>query len=149
MDNLVWGRGNSKALICGQTEISNLRHAKTTDQVHPSHIIVCVSKKFGVVGVFVDQEMAARRITHVIFDCDGLLLDTEGVYTTCIQTIVGRYGKTFDWNVKKAMMGRRLLEASQVALEMMQVPLTAEEFVGEHLDCSVCLSAESQTPYVR
>ena len=39
-------------------------------------------------------------ITHVVYDMDGLLLDTERFYTQVTQTIVGRYGHTFDWSLK-------------------------------------------------
>jgi len=34
-----------------------------------------------------------RQIRYVLFDLDGLLLDTENVYTRCIQLIVGRFNK--------------------------------------------------------
>ncbi|MCB1806564.1 MAG: HAD family hydrolase, partial [Candidatus Competibacteraceae bacterium] len=35
-----------------------------------------------------------RSISAVIYDMDGLLLDTEGFYTEVTQHIAGRYGKT-------------------------------------------------------
>lgn len=37
---------------------------------------------------------------------DGLLLDTEGIYTEVTSIIAGRYGRTFDWSVKQNIIGR-------------------------------------------
>ena len=46
-------------------------------------------------------------ISCLIYDMDGLLLDTEGIYTEVTQEIVGEYGKVFDWSIKKNIIGRR------------------------------------------
>ena len=46
-----------------------------------------------------------RRPTHVIFDLDGVLLDSEPLYTCATQEIVGEYGKVFDWSVKGNTIG--------------------------------------------
>ncbi|XP_012074052.2 (DL)-glycerol-3-phosphatase 2 [Jatropha curcas] len=50
-------------------------------------------------------------ITHVIFDMDGLLLDTEKFYTEVQEIILARYNKTFDWSLKAKMMGKKAIEA--------------------------------------
>ncbi|GIT63352.1 MAG: hypothetical protein Ct9H300mP21_08980 [Pseudomonadota bacterium] len=42
---------------------------------------------------------------------DGLLLDTEGIYTEVTQQIVGKYGKVFVWSVKGKIIGRRAIRA--------------------------------------
>ena len=69
--------------------------------------------------------------THVIFDMDGVLLDTERLYTQATQQIVGRFGKTFDWSVKGNMIGRPALDSARYLVETLGLPLTAEAYLEE------------------
>ncbi|KAJ9069149.1 hypothetical protein DSO57_1021551 [Entomophthora muscae] len=71
------------------------------------------------------------KITHCIFDMDGLLLDTERVYSEVTSEIVGRYGKEFTWELKSKMMGRVGSEAAELLVRELQIPLTAEEYLNE------------------
>jgi pseudouridine-5'-monophosphatase len=73
----------------------------------------------------------ARPVRHVIFDMDGLLLDTEPFYTEVTQRIVGRFGKTFDWSVKGNMVGRPALESARYLVETLGIPLAPEEYLRE------------------
>ncbi|KAL9250429.1 (DL)-glycerol-3-phosphatase 2-like protein [Drosera capensis] len=77
------------------------------------------------------------RISHVIFDMDGLLLgtirfsfsdrlidrivfaivDTEKFYIEVQEIILARYNKTFDWSLKAKMMGKKAIEAARVFVE--------------------------------
>ncbi|XP_019854801.1 PREDICTED: LOW QUALITY PROTEIN: pseudouridine-5'-phosphatase-like, partial [Amphimedon queenslandica] len=70
--------------------------------------------------------------SYVIFDLDyGLLLDTESIYTECMQSILDRYGKVYTRESKIKAMGRPRLEAAQVVVDDAGIPLTAEEFSKE------------------
>lgn len=62
---------------------------------------------------------------------DGLLLDTEIIYTQVTQEIVGRFGKTFDWSVKANMIGRPALESSRYLVSALDLPMTAEDYLNE------------------
>ncbi len=78
------------------------------------------------------QGGAARpTIHHVIYDMDGLLLDTEGFYTEVTQEIVGRYGKVFDWSVKSAMIGRPAIESARHLVEVLELPIRPEDYLEE------------------
>lgn len=78
-----------------------------------------------------DECMPLASITHVIYDMDGLLLDTEPFYTEVTRSIVGRYGKTFDWSVKQHMIGRPALESARFLVETLALPITAEQYLEE------------------
>src|SRR5207248_3753863 len=76
-------------------------------------------------------------ITHVVYDMDGLLLDTERFYTQVTQTIVGRYGHTFDWSLKSRMIGKKAIDSARILVEALKLPIAPEEYLREreaHLD---------------
>lgn len=73
----------------------------------------------------------SHPVTHVIFDLDGVLLDTERFYTEVTQVIVERYGKTFDWSIKGNMVGRPAIESTRYLVEALDLPMTAEDFLRE------------------
>ncbi|XVE71821.1 hypothetical protein DITRI_Ditri10aG0182500 [Diplodiscus trichospermus] len=72
-------------------------------------------------------------ITHVIFDMDGLLLDTEKFYTEVQEIILARFNRTFDWSLKAKMMGMKAIEAARVFVEETGISdsLSAEDFLAE------------------
>ena len=70
-------------------------------------------------------------MTHVIFDMDGVLLDTERFYTEVTQTIVGRWGKVFDWSVKGQMIGRPARDSARFLVERLDLPITPDEYLRE------------------
>ena len=89
-------------------------------------------------------------VTHVLFDMDGLLLDTEIFYTQVTQSIVGRFGKTFDWSVKSNMIGRPSIDSARYLVSELELPITAEEYLQERdgmlrkafVDCEALPGAE-------
>lgn len=70
-------------------------------------------------------------ITQVLFDMDGLLLDTEVIYTEVTQQIVGRFGKIFDWSIKGNMIGRDSRESSRYLVQALDLPISAEQYLEE------------------
>lgn len=70
--------------------------------------------------------------THVIFDLDGTLVDTEPLYTRAAETILSRFGKVFDFGIKRQIMGGGPLVGARFVVEHLGLPLSPEEYLVEH-----------------
>jgi pseudouridine 5'-phosphatase len=70
-------------------------------------------------------------IHHVIFDLDGVLLDTEPLYTKAIALIATRFGKVYDWSIKRSCIGRGTMEAAGIIVQALGLPLSPAELVRE------------------
>ena len=79
----------------------------------------------------VEASVNDHNIKAVLFDMDGVLLDTEPMYTEVTQVIVGRYGKVFDWSVKSKMIGKKALDATHILIKELGLPISAEDCLRE------------------
>jgi len=69
-------------------------------------------------------------ITAVIFDMDGLLLDTEGIYTEVTQIISDRYdGRKFDWSLKQNTIGLGARDLASYIIKALDLPLSIDEYL--------------------
>ncbi|KAJ2463153.1 hypothetical protein GGI03_004022 [Coemansia sp. RSA 2337] len=68
------------------------------------------------------------QIKACIFDMDGLLLDTETIYSEVTNKILEPFGKTFPIETKLKMMGRDVRTATDILLNDLQLPLTFDEY---------------------
>ncbi len=74
------------------------------------------------------------NISCLIYDMDGLLLDTEGIYTEVTQQIVGEFGKVFDWSVKEKIIGRRSIQAAEIIVESLDLPISPQDYLYSRKD---------------
>uniref|UniRef100_A0A8W7PA82 Uncharacterized protein n=1 Tax=Anopheles coluzzii TaxID=1518534 RepID=A0A8W7PA82_ANOCL len=93
-----------------------------------------MSRLFGsssgsVLGTAGSKMSSFRKVTHCIFDMDGLLLDTENLYTQVTQSIAEPYGKTYTWEIKQTIMGLQRDEAAEAIVAALELPLTPAEYV--------------------
>lgn len=70
-----------------------------------------------------------RPARCVIFDLDGVLLDTEHFYTEVTEEICRQYGKTFDWSIKSNMIGRPSFESACYLVDALSLPISPQEYL--------------------
>lgn len=69
--------------------------------------------------------------SHVIFDLDGTLVDTEPLYTQAATTILARFGKVFDFAIKRQIVGGGPLVGARFVVEHLGLPLSPEDYLAE------------------
>ncbi|MGH2776953.1 MAG: HAD family hydrolase [Actinomycetota bacterium] len=77
---------------------------------------------------------APRPLEAVIFDCDGLLLDTETHWSTAETTLFARYGKSFGRDHKLRMIGSSLQVTGAILEELLEQPGRAAEINVEMIE---------------
>src|SRR3989440_8707129 len=63
----------------------------------------------------------------VVFDCDGLLVDTETLWTRAERELFRRHGRSFTLDDKKALLGTGWLAGGRVLERLLDRPGDAEE----------------------
>lgn len=73
-----------------------------------------------------------QKVEYVIFDLDGLLVDTESTYTIVTNEILGRYGKEMTMDIKAGLMGMSARRASEYLLSFFpDIDLTVDDYLEE------------------
>lgn len=74
------------------------------------------------------------QVTHVIFDVDGLLIDSEQYYNLAIGQVCSKFGKEFSYQLKVEMMGAKPLEGAKICIDRLGLndKIKPEEFVEEY-----------------
>ncbi len=70
-------------------------------------------------------------ITHVIFDLDGLLLNTEPLIFEVAQAIAQRYGKILAPSTRAQTAGRRAPDSAQVVIDAVDLPIDVDTYLKE------------------
>lgn len=82
-------------------------------------------------------------IKGVIFDCDGLLIDSEAIYTEITQLILDEYhhgSKLYEWALKKTLMGKPMIESAERIVEYYDLPINAHQFLDRFNSLQVITS---------
>ncbi|XP_070508012.1 probable pseudouridine-5'-phosphatase [Chironomus tepperi] len=73
-----------------------------------------------------------KPVTHVLFDLDGLLLNTESLYTIGTQNVLDKFfqnpRKLYSWDYKVILMGLKTEEVWKKIVEHFDIPVTWQEY---------------------
>ena len=69
----------------------------------------------------------------VLFDCDGLLLDTETCWSRAESTLFARYGRPFGIDEKRGLLGSSMAAAGRILERLLDQPGRAEALNAELL----------------
>ncbi|XP_022226127.1 probable pseudouridine-5'-phosphatase [Drosophila obscura] len=73
-----------------------------------------------------------RPVTHCIFELDGLLLDSERLYTRAVQKILDPFGHIYSFDLKLRCMGKSTSESADLIIDSYQLPISRTQFQRLH-----------------
>jgi HAD superfamily hydrolase (TIGR01509 family) len=79
----------------------------------------------------------------VVFDLDGLLINSEDLYEQAGETVLRRRGKTYDAALREQMMGRPVVDAIRLMIDCHSLPDSVDSLICECKDVLMSLMATS------
>ncbi|CAH1155230.1 unnamed protein product [Phaedon cochleariae] len=76
--------------------------------------------------------MIYEKVTHILFDLDGLLIESEAIYEKIARDIAKEFGKKYTKDVKIKVMGTPEPETARIIIQELELPLTPEEFLAKY-----------------
>ncbi|XP_062712002.1 probable pseudouridine-5'-phosphatase isoform X2 [Aedes albopictus] len=70
-----------------------------------------------------------RKVTHCIFDMDGLLLDTEKIYEKILRDLIKSYNTTYPWATRMKVMGTTEQRTVSIIVNDLKLSCTVDEFL--------------------
>lgn len=77
---------------------------------------------------YVRNMSSFKSVTHVVFDLDGLLLDSETVYKNTHTRIIESFGKKYPPEIRLRILGTKEQDTALIIVETLKLPITPEEF---------------------
>ncbi|CAN5782798.1 HAD family phosphatase [soil metagenome] len=75
--------------------------------------------------------MTGRLIQAVVFDLDGLLIDSEPVQFAAWEAFVAEYDRELHDDLRRRMYGTRLVDSAQMVAEELQLPIDGPQVASE------------------
>ncbi|VDM40585.1 unnamed protein product [Toxocara canis] len=80
------------------------------------------------------KETYPPKVTHVIFDLDGLLIDTEPLFVEVNKRVMAKYGKEYTIDLKRLTMGMSQNPGTELLLEKVGLKgkVSVKDYVAEY-----------------
>lgn len=78
-------------------------------------------------------------IKAVIFDMDGVIINSEHLWDKGLSQLMSKYGAVYDEKTKNLCMGRSLEESSEVMKQMHGIEVDTSQFVQEQISIVLAL----------
>nr|XP_022913162.1 pseudouridine-5'-phosphatase-like [Onthophagus taurus] len=75
------------------------------------------------------RKMLYKSVSHVIFDLDGTILDSEVGLDKIISDIAEMFDKTYTHEARMKILGTPEKDTAKIAIKELKLPITIEEFV--------------------
>lgn len=96
--------------------------------LRPSATEALVNLSFSRYASSNKRTVAVKKVSHVIFDMDGLLLDTEHIYEAVVRDIAKSYNKEYPHEVRMRVMGTTEQMTIKIVVDELKLPLSEQEF---------------------
>lgn len=73
---------------------------------------------------------SVRKVTHCIFDMDGLLLDTEKIYENILRSLLQTYSSPYPRATRMKVMGTTEQRTCSILVNDLKLPCTVDEFLA-------------------
>jgi HAD superfamily hydrolase (TIGR01509 family) len=84
--------------------------------------------------------------TAIVFDNDGLLLDTEPCWTRAQNELFARHGREFDLQAKRSLVGTAPETAAAILERLLDEPGRGHELSAEMYELALAAIADNATP---
>ncbi len=72
-----------------------------------------------------------RALAAVVFDLDGLMVDSEPLAMWAWNQVLARYGQQMDAETFRALLGLRVVDSARIVCERLKLPVSPEEALAE------------------
>jgi len=90
--------------------------------------------------------MESGMIEALVFDMDGLLIDSESLATQAMDTFLGRYGLERRFEVHRQLLGRRLPDAIAIVRDAYNMQIPLQNLIDEYGELRVAALRGSVKP---